>query len=253
MSPGHDAAETRERDLGLLLAILLALIGALLLWVFYAAVTAEVGPRLAELALDNVPRSGVSNPVTSVLLNYRAYDTLMELAVLLTALIGIWSLGPAAPPYQQAGLALEGMVTWIVPLLILTGGYMLWVGGHAPGGAFQAGALLGAAGVIVRLSGDGSAGLPGGAGQRWLIIAGILTFSLVGVALSWLGPGFLHYPLGAAKWLILLIETAATIAIGATLAAAYVGGRPNPGEGIDDATRPARTADRSAARPRPGS
>jgi len=114
-----------------------------------------------------------------------------------------------------------------VPLLILTGGYMLWAGGHAPGGAFQAGALLGAAGVILRLAGDAGAGLPGETGQRWLLIMGIAVFLLVAVALMVAGSGFITYPPPLAKWLILMIETAATIAIGVTLAAAYVGGRPH--------------------------
>jgi hypothetical protein len=40
------------------------------------------------------------------------------------------------------------------------------------------------------------------------------------------GDGFLTYPAGHAKWLILMIETAATLAIGATLAAAYLAGLP---------------------------
>lgn len=226
MSTNQPLSGSRDRDLSLLLGILLALIGVLLLWVFYAAVAADPGPRLAEIALANVPRSGVSNPVTSVLLNFRAYDTLLELAVLLAALIGIWSLGPATAPFQRAGPALRGMVAWVVPLLILAGGYMLWVGGQAPGGAFQAGALLGAAGVILRLAGDGRAGLPDELRQRWLVIAGVAVFLLVGLALIPIAGGFLTFPLASAKWLILFIETAATVAIGATLAAAYVGGRP---------------------------
>ena len=217
----------RHRDLSMLLGILLASIGALLLWVFYIALAADPGPRLAELALANLDRSGVSNPVTSVLLNYRAYDTLLELAVLLAALIGIWSLGPAAAPFQRARPAFRSMVTGLVPLLILAGGYMLWVGGHAPGGAFQAGALVGAAGVVMRLAGDGSAGLPDELPQRWIVIAGVAVFLLVGLALIPLGGGFLTFPPSLAKWLILFIETAATVAIGATLAAAYVGGRPS--------------------------
>jgi multisubunit Na+/H+ antiporter MnhB subunit len=226
MNTNGPLSDSRERDLRLLLGILLAIIGALLLWVFYAAVAADPGPRLAEIAHAKVPQSGVSNPVTSVLLNFRAYDTLMELAVLLAALLGIWSLGPASAPFQRAGSALRGMVSWVVPLLILTGGYLLWVGGQAPGGAFQAGALLGAAGVILRLAGDASAGLPNELRQRWLIIAGIAVFLLTGLALIPVGGSFLTFPPSIAKWLILLIETAATIAIGVTLAAAYVGGRP---------------------------
>lgn len=215
-----------NRDLSLLIGILIALLSVLLLWVFHSTLASEPGPRLAELAAQHLQRTGVSNPVTAVLLNYRAYDTLLELAVLLVAVLGIWSLGPARPSFQRAGPAFSSMVSWVVPLSILTGGYLLWVGGHAPGGAFQAGALLGAAGVVMRLAGDPTAGLPSEGWQRMLVVLGVGVFTLIGLALAILGLGFLTYPPAQAKWLILLIETAATIAIGATLAAAYVGGYP---------------------------
>ncbi|MEA1051541.1 Na(+)/H(+) antiporter subunit B [Lamprobacter modestohalophilus] len=215
-----------NRDLSLLIGILVSLLALLLIWIFYTTLAADPGPRLATLALEQLPNSGVSHPVTAVLLNYRAYDTLLELAVLLAAILGIWSLGPAPSGFQPAGPALTVLANWIVPLAILTGGYLLWVGGHAPGGAFQAGALLGSAGVILRLAGHERAGLPNEAAQRWLVVAGVGLFLFVGLLLAVFGAGFLTYPKASAKWLILLIETAATIAIGTTLAAAYVGGRP---------------------------
>ncbi|MBK5940185.1 Na(+)/H(+) antiporter subunit B [Halochromatium roseum] len=215
-----------NRDLSLLIGILVSLLALLLIWIFYTTLAADPGPRLAPLALEQLPNSGVSHPVTAVLLNYRAYDTLLELAVLLAAILGIWSLGPAPSGFQPAGPALTVLANWIVPLAIITGGYLLWVGGHAPGGAFQAGALLGSAGVILRLAGHERAGLPNEAAQRWLVVAGVGLFLLVGLLLAVFGAGFLTYPKASAKWLILLIETAATIAIGSTLAAAYVGGRP---------------------------
>jgi multisubunit Na+/H+ antiporter MnhB subunit len=226
--PDPSRAAERDRDLKLLLAVLLALLGVTITVIYALALDAGAAPRLADLALARVPQTGVDNPVTAVLLNYRAYDTLMELAVLLAALLGIWSLGPASPGFQRSGPVLAGMVSWVVPLLIVAGGYMLWVGGYAPGGAFQAGALLGAAGVIVRLAGDPQAGLPGEAAQRWLLVLGVLVFTLVGLGLMLFGAGFLTYPPKLAKWLILLIESAATLAIGVALAAAYVGGRPAP-------------------------
>jgi hypothetical protein len=52
-------------------------------------------PDVAGLRRDvteALPRSGVENPVTAVLLNFRAWDTLLESVVLLAALIGVWSL-----------------------------------------------------------------------------------------------------------------------------------------------------------------
>ncbi|MBK1619365.1 sodium:proton antiporter [Lamprobacter modestohalophilus] len=217
-----------NRDLSLLIGILVALLAVVLLWVFHSTLALDPGQRLASLAMERLPETGVSNPVTAVLLNYRAYDTLLELGVLLAALLGIWSLGPPRPGFQRAGPALAAMVDWVVPLAILTGGYLLWVGGHAPGGAFQAGALLGAAGVIMRLAGHANAGLPSETWQRWLVVLGAGVFTLTGLLLAFTGYGFLTYPPGQAKWLILLIETAATLAIGVTLAAAYVGGRPQP-------------------------
>ncbi|WP_296809400.1 MnhB domain-containing protein [Thiocapsa sp.] len=210
----------------ILIPVGLIAVGGLLGWSFFLAVTGEAGERLAAVALAHVPDSGVSNPVTSVLLNFRAYDTLLELAVLLAALLGIWSLGTAGSGFQPAASVLDGMVAGFVPLLILSAGYMLWVGAYAPGGAFQAGALLGAAGVMLALAGHRNAGLPSEGRLRLLVALGVFVFAMTGLLLMVVGDGFLTYPRGLAKWLILIIETAATLSIGATLAAAYLGGRP---------------------------
>lgn len=210
----------------ILIPAALIVVGALLGWSFFLAVANAPGERLAEITLASVPQSGVSNPVTAVLLNFRAYDTLLEFAVLFGALLGIWSLGPAAPGFQLGSSVLGGMVAWFVPLLILAAGYMLWVGAYAPGGAFQAGALLGSAGVLLALAGHPRAGLPDQTGLRFLAALGVLVFAVIALALMVAGDGFVTYPRGHAKWLILAIETAGTIAIGVTLAAAYLGGYP---------------------------
>jgi multisubunit Na+/H+ antiporter MnhB subunit len=183
--------------------------------------------RLSDVALERVPESGVANPVTAVLLNFRAYDTLLELAVLLAAILGIWSAGPALTGFLPGGLVLRSLTASVVPLLVLAAGYMLWVGGHAPGGAFQAGALLGAAGVMLRLAGRSTAGLPPLPVLRFGIVLGVLVFTLSAIVLMATGAGFLVFPIAIAKWLILFIETAATLTIGATLAAAYLAGEPS--------------------------
>lgn len=217
-----------SRAPSLVVALLIVPLVLVLLWVFQEALTQPPGPRLAELAEASLPRTGVGNPVTAVLLSYRGYDTLLELSVLLAALLGIWSLGRTSPGFHPPELALTGMVAWVVPLLILAAGYLLWAGAERPGGAFQGGALLGAAGVILRLTGERRLALPSERAQRWLAIAGIGAFLAVGLATAAAGHGFLAYPERWSKWLILLIETATTLAVGMTLAAAYVGGRPAP-------------------------
>ena len=201
-------------------------LGLVVAWAFMDALAGADPERLAGQVLARIRESGVTNPVTAVLLNFRAYDTLLELAVLLAALLGILALGPERGGYAPAGPVLAGLAGWLIPALILTGGYLLWVGAHAPGGAFQAGAILAAAAVIRRLTGDRAAGLPQGLALRALSLAGVAVFLGVGLALLVAGQPFLGFPPAWAGTLILVIESAATLAIGATLALAFIGGRP---------------------------
>ena len=219
--------------LAILVTLLSLLLTALFAWVLLQTLDFADKVRMAEQIAAELPNSGVTNPVTAVLLNFRAYDTLLELAVLLAAALGIMALGPARPAYRTAGPLLQGLIRWLVPLLILTAGYLLWAGAHAPGGAFQAGALLAAAAVMLRLGGHPGAGLPRPSMQRFLLTAGIAGFLLVGIAMTAADQSFLQYPDGWSGGLILLIETAATLAIATTLALAYIGGRPAGWEPID--------------------
>ncbi len=208
------------------ITLLCAALAGILAWALLHALDSAPHDMLPQAISANLATSGVSNPVTAVLLNFRAYDTLLELAVLLAAVLGIFALGPATPGYQPAGPVFDGLVRWLVPVLILTAGYLLWVGAHAPGGAFQAGAMLAAAGVVLRLSGRSSIGLPNGLTLRILMAAGVGMFLLVGLTLLVLGRPFLGYPPAWAGTLILMIETAAMLSIAATLLLAFHGGRP---------------------------
>ncbi len=201
-------------------------LAVLLGWALLLALAGSDGIRLADLALANLEHSGVSNPVTAVLLNYRAYDTFLELGVVLAAVLGVLALGPARRSVRPAGPVLNSLIRLLLPLLIVTGGYLLWIGATAPGGAFQAGAMLAAAAVLLRLGGDATAGLPGAVGQRWLLALGIAVFAAVGLGVSTGGGAFLAYPHDWAGVLILLIEAAAMLMIACALALAYLGGRP---------------------------
>lgn len=194
----------------------------------YAVLTLpENAPGLAMPVLENLESSGVSNPVTAVLLNYRGYDTLLELSVLLLALLGVWSFGGIPKPYRSfPGPVLNMLSRLLIPLLIMVAGYLLWVGAHAPGGAFQGGSVLGAAGVLLLLVGwrlgTRFVGLP----LRITLVFGVGIFVSAGVVFILLGRQFLEYPPSFAGVLILLIEAAATLSIGITLAALFLGGRP---------------------------
>lgn len=208
--------------LDLMVIVLTGMIG----WGLWESLSPGSVERLAQAAYAELDRSGVSNPVTAVLLNYRAYDTLLELVVVLCAVLGLVTIGRERRGYRQAGPVFCGLVRWLVPLLILTAGYLLWIGAKAPGGAFQAGATLAAAGVVLRLAGHGRAGLPDGFALRALLVAGIAVFLLVAMAVTLQSGQFLRYPQAWSGLLILLIETAATLSIAAALVLAYRGGRP---------------------------
>ncbi len=231
--PAEPDARFTTGPIAWLVSLLSLVLAGAFAWALVEALSTGDSVRLAGQVGAHLADSGVSNPVTAVLLNFRAYDTLLELAVLLAAALGILALGPARPGYRAAGAVSGGLIRWLVPLLIVTAGYLLWVGGHAPGGAFQAGALLAAVAVLLHLGGDAGAGLPGAAAQRGLLAGGAGLFLAVGLAATFADLAFLQYPKGWAGTLILLIESVATLAIAVTLALAYLGGRPpgwEPGE-----------------------
>jgi multisubunit Na+/H+ antiporter MnhB subunit len=208
------------------ITLLCAALAAMLAWALAHAFSSAPTDTLPQAISSHLAASGVSNPVTAVLLNFRAYDTLLELAVLLSAVLGLVALGPARRGYDAAGPVFDSLARWLLPVLILTAGYLLWVGAHAPGGAFQAGATLAAAGVVLRLAGRNHIGLPYGGVLRVVIAAGVGMFLLVGLALLVTGRPFLGYPPAWAGVLILIIESAAMLAIAATLVLAFLGGRP---------------------------
>ena len=222
-NPGRAGTRTAVRwAITLLCAGLAGILG----WALLQGLDSSARDTLAQAVAANLAISGVSNPVTAVLLNFRAYDTLLELAVLLTAVLGIFALGQARPGYQCAGPVFDSLARWLAPVLVLIAGYLLWVGAHAPGGAFQAGATLAAAAIVLRLAGRSHIGLPAGGSLRLVTVAGVAVFLLVGLVLLLLGRPFLAYPPAWAGALILVIETAAMLTIATTLVLAFLGGRP---------------------------
>ena len=108
-------------------------------------------------------------------------------------------------------------------------GYILWLGGHAAGGAFQAGALLAGAGVLLVVTQADRITLNDNIRLRALLVAGPLVFTLVAGGVMFSGRFLLQYPKDFAGSLILLIEAASTMSIGITLTLLFAGGRPRQG------------------------
>jgi multisubunit Na+/H+ antiporter MnhB subunit len=175
--------------------------------------------------------SGVQSPVTAVLLNFRGYDTMLEIGVLLLAVLACLALRRGHPPgpvlmIAPAGPVLAALTHLLVPLMVLVAGYLLWAGEHAPGGAFQAGAVLGAAGVLLLL---GEKIRPAEVPEwllRVVLAVGFLLFLLIAAfLLLWRGQ-LLEFPSAWAGGLIVLLETVLTISIGATLVALFAANPP---------------------------
>ena len=189
----------------------------------------ESAVGLSPIIMEKFPTSGVDNPVTAVLLNFRGYDTLLEIGVLVLAIIGVLSLrsasegdngpGTIVPP---ADPILAMMTRVLVPVMVLASGYLLWAGEHAPGGAFQAGSVLGAAGVLLALSGYRRPSWLTPLRVRIGISVGFIVFLGVAVAPMLGGGNLLQYPPHLAKPLMLLIETLLTLSIGVILASLFL-------------------------------
>ncbi len=193
----------------------------------------DQAPGLETAVAERLGESGVSNPVTAVLLNFRGYDTFLEMVVLLLALLGLWSLGSPERTGEGAlsGPVLDSLVRVLVPVMIMVAVYLLWAGAHAPGGAFQAGAVLGAGGVLLILAGwRPSPRLLAGRPLRIALVAGVVAFLAVSLLSLQLGGALLEYPPSQAGALIFVIEAAATVSIAVALAAMFLAVVDYPGD-----------------------
>jgi len=191
-----------------------------------AVASADPGTSLHTLVQTRLEASGVEHPVTAVLLNFRAYDTLLEIGVLVVAGITGMSLSRAGaraePELRSTNTLLHALARWFVPLMLLLAAWLLWAGSHRPGGAFQAGAVLAAAGVMMRLTGLPTAWIAPGPMLRLGLSAGFSVFLLVAAVGALTGRAFLAYPPLLSGPLILVIETLLTLSIGMILLGLYV-------------------------------
>ena len=136
-----------------------------------AAVAAGIGacvlllpdpaPTLAPAVAQNIASTGVGNPITAVLMSFRAMDTLLEAVVLLLGLIGVWSLAPdrawggrpGPEPTEDPNSILGYLARVLPPIGIVVGVYILWVGADLPGGKFQGATVLAAMWLLVMMAG----------------------------------------------------------------------------------------------------
>lgn len=186
---------------------------------------------LTSLVGEKVEASGVESPLTAVLLNFRAYDTLLELGVMLLGVLGILAAYahadlPGVAPQPSSSPVFIGLIRLLVPSMLLIAGYFLWLGKFAAGGAFQAGVIFGASGVLLRLCGIRTIeALPKTVWQTGLLLGFASLFAVGGAAWGF-GYSFLEYPLGWAGTIIVIVESIAALSIGVMVTALLIASQP---------------------------
>ncbi len=191
----------------------------------------DLPPTLAPAVAANIDAVGLGNPVTVVLLAYRAIDTLLEKIVLIAALVGVWSLAPdevwGGPPASlklaKASEPLTFLAQILPPVGFVIGVYLIWNGADEPGGTFQGGTVLAAMWLLVMLAGLAEPPETRRALLQYLVVFGPAVFLISGFSGFWLAEGFLSYPTGFAKTMIVALEVALALSIAVIVAMMLAG------------------------------
>ncbi len=183
-----------------------------------APIHQHVAPRYIN---DSPAEVGIPNMVTSILASYRGYDTMGEVIVVFTALIGVLSLigireKNTTPIYAEppARPILQVMSKFMIPFIILFALYVQFHGDFGPGGGFQAGVIFAVAIILYALTfsqEDAMDLLPPWLLKR-LAALGVLIYGGTGVVSMLKGGNFLDYnvlaedPIHGQHYGILVIE-----------------------------------------------
>jgi len=105
---------------------------------------------------EGVEETGAVNIVTSVVVNYRGFDTLGEVTVLFIAAIGLGATLTASTKRemrktQPASLVLYTGCRFLFPLILVFGSYIFIHGHLTPGGGFQGGAIIASGFLLIYL------------------------------------------------------------------------------------------------------
>ncbi len=152
----------------------------------------------------------VPNLVTSVLADYRSYDTMFETVVVFAAGMAIFAIlrcvgkddGAVVAPQRKSSIdgdhnrIIVGMTCRLaVPVVQIFALYVIAHGHYSPGGGFQGGVMLGASFILIALAGNLEDALSRLSERSYMALAalGILIYAGFGVLPQVLGKNFLDY------------------------------------------------------------
>jgi multicomponent Na+:H+ antiporter subunit B len=137
----------------ILLAIVALGIALSLLHIPFGLPKTKVGEQYIKMGKQE---TGATNIVTSVVVNYRGFDTLGEVTVLFVSAIGVGAVlasrrKKAGIEKEPASLILFTGCRFLFPLILFLGAYVVVHGHLTPGGGFQGGAVIASAFLLMYL------------------------------------------------------------------------------------------------------
>lgn len=109
---------------------------------------------------SNASDYNIPNVVTSIVTQYRGYDTLGEITVLFLAIAGVYMLVSISglkgidSILEEPGAIVRTAAGVLFPVIMMFGAYIIINGHLSPGGGFQGGAVIGSGMLLMLLSGN---------------------------------------------------------------------------------------------------
>jgi multicomponent Na+:H+ antiporter subunit B len=161
----------------------------------------------------SLEETSVPNLVTSVLADYRGYDTMFETVVIFCAGITVLTILRRTfrnkvkyilprPEREDADIILQSAARLLLPVMQVFALYVIAHGHHSPGGGFQGGVILGASVILLAIAYDLKTVLKRFTEKSMLVLSavGVLIYAGIGIICMLLGRNFLAY----AAWTELL-------------------------------------------------
>ena len=155
--------------------------------------TVEKMERAGDKLLGINAQEGVANAVTSVVVYFRGFDTLGEIAVLFIAALGIGLMVSSHESHErdkvESNFILQTASKLLFPFITLFGVYVMIYGHLSPGGGFQGGVII-ASGVLLLLISYQSFEVPHALIVALETLAGV-SYVLIGLLGLWILDHFL--------------------------------------------------------------
>ena len=155
---------------------------------------------------ESIKQTSVPNLVSSVLADYRGYDTMFETVVIFCAGITVLTILRRTfrskdkyilprPEREDADIILQSAVRLLVPVMQVFALYVIAHGHHSPGGGFQGGVILGASFILLAIAYDLKTVLKRFKENSILFLSavGVLIYAGIGIICLFLGRNFLAY------------------------------------------------------------